>query len=366
MKYAPYSHSKISKAHCPYAFKRRYIDRDKGRTTGNLRFGAAVHQIMADILNANVRQQPYDVIEVMKQNTWIDLVNRVDEIRDITNTFIDKFQVNLDNVVGVEEKVAIDINGKDADWDKAYLRGILDIVEIDGTHATITDHKTQYNILSDEDMAKNSQLTFYALLTKAFYPQVESFTVRIYFARYGFTKSADRTIEDIQRCWENLQVKVSAIESIDEWVPIPGPTCSICEHMHECPLAKYDPKGNEVSIVMNASEAVRQAKLLRVREEQVKRIKAALSRYSGIHGPIKASDEWEYGYIKRESVDWPIEQTCETFKNHDHSIEAHISFSKPSMRKLIARAKRLDPEFADELESICKHKSSTTFRGYKT
>lgn len=366
MKYHPYSHSKIQKAHCPYAFKRRYIDKEHGHRRGNLRFGGVVHDIMADILNARVRGQPYDVLEIVKKNTTIDLVERIDEIQGIINVFLSRFDVNFDNVVGVEEKVAINEGGYGTDWDNAYLRGILDVVEIDGTHAIITDHKTQYNILSDEDMKKNTQLTFYSLLTKAFYPQVETFTAKIYFARYGFTKSSERTIDDIRQFWDTLHIQINAIENIEEWIPIPGSTCPICEFMHECPLARYDEAGNDPPAVMTAAEAVRQAKLLRVREEQVKQAKALLAQYAAANGSIKISDAWEYGYVKRSTVEWPVSDTRQVFVRNDHSIDAHINFSKTSMKKLVSRAKRLDPDFADELESVCRNKTETTFKGHKT
>lgn len=365
MKYAPYSHSKIQRGHCPFSFKRRYIDKAKGIPGEQLLFGQVVHRIIADILNALVKHHEVFYPEIIKEHTPVRLINRVEEIQHLIDIFREKFDVNYDNVVGIEEKVAIDLRGYGTDWDAAYIRGILDIVEIEGKHATITDHKTQYNILSDDDMRNNPQLTFYALLTKMFYPQVETFTVRIYFARYGFTKASERTLEDIHRYWNTLQIQIGTIENIDEWIPIPGQTCSICEYMHECPLAAYDSSGLEVPAVMNEAEAIKQAKLLRVREEQVKQAKSLLAHYASIHGPIHVSDKWSYGYVPRQSVEWPVEATKETFRRHDHSIDPHISFDKPSMKKLVARSKRLDPDFADELESICHHKSSTTFKGYK-
>lgn len=363
--YAPWSHSKILKGHCPFAFHKTYVDKVPKIRLENLEFGAAVHNIIRDILEARLRGQQSVVMDVINHNTPHSISPRVEEIMGIVEVFQNKFKMNMDYVVGVEEKMAIDRDGNESPWDESYLRGIIDILEIRDDHAIITDHKTQFNILSDDEMDKHDQLSFYCLLTKGFYPQVERFTVRIYFARYGITKQTTRTMEDVVRYADVVESKIQSIEGIKEWVPIPGSTCTICEHMHICPLAQYDKEDRDELLILDAAGAARAAKLLRVREVQVKRLKEALRAHCSRHGVIKISDEWQYGYVPKESKGWPIEATREVFKRHGHDISSHISFSKTSMRALVNRARRLDAEFAEDLERVSKEEKSTSFRGHK-
>lgn len=367
MKYAPYSNSKIAKGHCPFAFKKTYIERATKRRLENLEFGAAVHDIIRDILECRLKGEPIDdVMGIISQNTPHSVSHRLEEIVGIIKTFQERFRMNMQYVVGVEEKVSIDRDGNECPWDIGYLRGIVDILEINGDHATITDHKTQFNILSDGDMDNHEQLSFYCLLIKSFYPQVEKFTVRIYFARYGVTKQSTRTMEDVVRYADVVESRIQSIERIEEWVPIPGPTCTICEHIHLCPLAQYDKEDRDDLLIVDSASASRAAKLLRVREVQVQRIKEALRSYSAKHGAIKVSDGWSYGYVPRQSVQWPVAQTAEVFKRHGYEMLDHVGFSATSMRKLLGRARRLDADFCEDLEGVSREKTDTSFKGFKT
>lgn len=369
MKYAPYSNSKISKGHCPFAFKKTYIEKAPRKRLENLEFGAAVHDIIKDILEIRLKGgsvSKSDVMDIIGHNTPHSVSYRLEEIIGIIETFQKKFRMNMQHVVGVEEKISIDRNGNETPWDIGYLRGIVDIIEINGNHATITDHKTQFNILSDRDMDSHGQLSFYSLLTKSFYPQVEKFTVRIYFARYGITKQSTRTMEDIVRYADVVESQIKSIEEIEEWVPIPGSTCSICEHIHLCPLAQYDQSDKDDLLIVDDASAARAAKLLRVREVQVSRIKSALNAYSAKHGPIKVSDEWSYGHVPRSTMEWPVNQTLDVFRRHGYDFMEHVGVSSRSIKKIVERAKRLDAEFAEEVEKIGTEKTVTSFKGYKT
>jgi tellurite resistance-related uncharacterized protein len=144
MKYGPYSHSRIQTGYCPLAFKKRYIDQDQGVQRGNAGFGKVVHLIIADIIKAQVDNVAYDVTELIKFHMPHDLLPRLGEMQDIFETFTKRFHFNKSNVVGVEEAVAVDFDGREAPWAQSYLRGVLDVIEIDGEHATVTDHKTQF------------------------------------------------------------------------------------------------------------------------------------------------------------------------------------------------------------------------------
>jgi len=64
-------------------------------------------------------------------------------------------------------------------------------------------------------------------------------------------------------------------------------------------------------------------------------------------------------------VDWDSKEVKKVFEKHDHEIDEYINFSKTSLRRLINQAKKLDPEFADDLQRIGKETKETRFKGYK-
>jgi hypothetical protein len=365
MKYGPYSHSRIQTGHCPFAFDKRYRKHERGVSRGNAGFGKVIHLIVADVIKAQVRQDAYDVSELMNKHITHDLLPRIREMQDILHIFSHRFEFNRHRVVGVEENIAIDFEGNEAKWEDSYLRGVLDIIEIEGNHVTITDHKTQYNILSKEQMDTNSQLTMYCYLAKCLYPQLEKFTVKIYFARYGAYRTSQRTLEDLDKFRQEVDITINQIEAIEEWVPIAGANCAFCEFIHSCPLAQYDPKGMDPPEVLTDEQAVKEARLIRVREEQVKRAKERLKAYCSANGDVQVSGDYAFGFVANSTVNWSPKTVKEVFERHGHEIDGHISFSKTSLRRLISQAKRLDPEFADDLERAGSETQETRFKGFK-
>lgn len=365
MKYGPYSHSRIQTGYCPFAFRRRYIERKKGVQRGNSNFGKVIHLILADIIKAQVVKSSYNITELIEKHIEHELLERLREIQEILQTFSYQFTFNADKVVGVEEAIAVDIDGNEAPWDDCYIRGVLDLIEIDGTHATIIDHKTQFNILNQEQMDHNLQLSLYCYLAKCMYPQLQSFTIKIYFARYGVYRSSQRSLSDLEKCKQELDISISKIEEIEEWVPISGNGCAFCEYIHECPLAQYDTAGKEPPQVMNEDQAVKEARLIRVREEQVKIAKERLKAWCSSNGPISVSEDFSMGFVANEKTEWVPGEVRKIFDDHGHEIDPYMKFSTTDIKKLLSRAKRLDPEFADDLERAAKVSKETRFKGFR-
>jgi len=365
MKYSPYSHSRIQTGNCPFAFKKRYIDRDRGIQRGNSGFGKVLHLVIADIIKAMVARREYSADRLLELHMDTAELSRTSEMLDILNTFHHAFVLNRDKVAGIEEAIAVNFDDSEAPWEDSYLRGVLDLIEIDGTHATITDHKTQFNILAQTQMDDNLQLSMYCYLAKCMYPQLTRFTVKIYFARYGAYRQSTRTLADLDAFRRTIDIMIGKIESIEEWVPIACSSCAFCEYISACPLAQYDPKGLVPPEVMTQAQAVREARLLRVREEQIKVAKERLKAFSSANGPIEISGDYAFGFVENCSTEWSPKEVREVFERHDHSLDGHVNFSKTNLRRLIKQAQRLDPDFASDLEEIGKDKKSTRFKGYK-
>lgn len=362
--YEPYSHSKIQLGYCPYAFKRRYIDKDEGIQRGNALFGQVAHAIIADLIKAQVDGRPYIIEDLYEKHVPHVLLPRMGELQGIVGLF-DRFTMNPKDVLGIEEKVAIDLLGNEAPWDASYLRGIIDLIEVKDKHATVTDHKTQFNILNKEEMDKNEQLTFYCFLAKALYPQLETFTVRIYFARYGIFRTSKRNQVDLDKCIQSMDLKIKAIESIEEWVPIAGQNCGFCSYIHECPLAQYDEAGHDLPAVMNDEQAIRWGRLLQVRKAQIKHIEEQLKAYCSEYGSVEISGDYAFGFKPVNYTSWPTKQTLEILDRHGQDFKDHMTFSGVSLNKLTAQARRLDEDLYGDLIAVQKKEVKTQFKGYK-
>lgn len=365
MKYTPYSHSKIQTGYCPFAFKKRYIEHDSGISRGNSDFGGMIHLIIADVIKAQVSEKEYSLVDLINKHITHNLLPRMQEIQEVLEIFRMRFKFNKVNVVGIEERMAVDENGNEATWDDSWYRGIIDLIEIDGTHGIITDHKTQFNIFSQADMDSNDQMTGYCYLAHKIYPQLKTFTIRIYFARYGAYRSTTRELKDLELMEQRLGISIEKIEQIEEWVPIAGAGCVFCDYISECPLAQYDPKGTDIQMVTTHAQAIEQARLLRVREEQNKKSKELLQAYCSVHGPVETSGDYAYGYVDSQSEGWNIKSLKEILEKNGHELTDYVNVHKASVKKLIKSAKRLDPDLADSLESIAVEEIKTSFRGHK-
>ena len=226
--YSPYSFSKINLAACPFAFWLRYHEKLKGVRNPIFDLGSVIHLILAKLIEYIIAGKEYDSDQVILLYMRATVRDRIDELRKEVWLFEKYFEFNPELVVGVEERMSINRDGTAGKYNSSFLRGILDLIEIDGDTCIITDHKSQFNVLSDGDMAKHEQLRFYCFMVMHFWPQVERFITRIYFTRYGVTKSAVIEKDQVLRYGKRLAISIDHIEAMDKWPAIPGDTCTIC------------------------------------------------------------------------------------------------------------------------------------------
>ncbi|MHC4647374.1 MAG: hypothetical protein ACYTBJ_17930, partial [Planctomycetota bacterium] len=104
---------------------------------------------------------------------------------------------------------------------------------------------------------------------------------------------------------------------------------------------------------------------IRVREEQVKAAKEKLKAWCSANGDIQISSDFAFGFQPNETTNWPVSDVKEVFEKHGHKIDGHVSFSKTSLRKLVAQARRLDPDFAEDLERVARPTVETRFKGHR-
>ena len=104
---------------------------------------------------------------------------------ELVSTWLSRWTVPLADTVGVEHTLAIDVDGGLVTWDApdAFLRGRLDLVAVDGRHATVCDWKSGWATEDDEGLRRAWAPGCYAALVWAWAPRLETVTVEYHYLR---------------------------------------------------------------------------------------------------------------------------------------------------------------------------------------
>jgi len=369
MNYAPYSHSRLNTARCRRNFKKKYINGDPEVRGPNAEFGSVSHRVFEKIMRARVEEEEYDVRKIIEASSTHGVTERAGEIYDVVEKFVNYFRVDTSKVAGIEEKLAVDANHNPVDFDdkNAYFRGIVDLLEIDGNVATIIDYKTQFNILNDEDMNNNKQLSRYCWLVSKHFPQIDRFIVKIFFARYGATRSSTRGLGDITKTGVELDMSIQAIEKTETWEAIPSDVCLYCGYSDSCPFVNGEEDVEELSdVIIGEEEAQEVARSLVAMKERVKRLNRSLRSYCAENGNVMVSDDYSYGFVDRKSGVFDSGKVVDVImaERPDDLLEV-ASVTATSVNKYIKKMNREDPDIADALEALREEIIKTDFKGFK-
>lgn len=364
------SPSFMVKAACPFYLKCQYVDKlDDRYIRVAAERGKAAHQAIDEILNYCLDNEipPSEISDGMTR----DALERhsshgiLGEILDVFK-WVRKWKENFPlpaHVIGVEQKIALDTDYDEVDFSDASYRGILDLLQIRGNHAIVTDWKSQPNILSQTDMDAHEQGTMYCWLVQKLYPHVEKFTFRIWFLRYGFYKETFRTESDLEEFEQALIIKERKIEQINNWDPIPGPQCQYCDFIHRCPIAQdLSPISSEI---IDQKQAVIAAQKITVMSSLIGELKAKLKEYVKKNDEILIGDNWIYGYQTSNSKSYPPEALGRVLDEHGHELAEYVNTDSTKMKKLLKEAARENEELRASLDLIAETKTKTTFKGYK-
>lgn len=138
---------------------------------------------------------------------------------------------NLKNLPGVkhtELEMALDENLNPCEFksDKAFIRGIADLVVIDGKNASIFDYKTGKANYPDPD-----QLELMALMVFRHFPEVEYVKAALLFILYDKIIATEYHKKNAKEKWINWAVRIEEIERCHEtnvWHENPSGLCGWC------------------------------------------------------------------------------------------------------------------------------------------
>lgn len=250
VKYGPYSPSRLDVAECPRHFSQKYISREiKSSDSPESKRGNVVHETFEEITKGWMSGAPLEWNQVMKVMTGLVVKYKIYDQENISiitkaaRAYMVHPPSGIENIIGTEEGLAVSWDSTnnefiECDWDDpdAVYRGKIDILIMEGTVATIIDHKTYPTIMA----ADTFQMRFYAWLVKQFYPFVTGVNVIMHFCRAEldtFTRPVFLSLEDIKATEDDLLLLTHAAESIPEKDAEATPHfyCTYCPIMDSCP-----------------------------------------------------------------------------------------------------------------------------------
>ena len=135
--------------------------------------------------------------------------------------------VNMDGTKYPEHRMGLDADGNAAAYGKGYcVRGIVDLLIIDGDHAFIVDYKTGSNKYPDP-----KQLKLMALMTFAHFPQVNKIKAGLLFVMHDSFLAEEYDREGIDSLWGHFKSDLERLKisyENDVWQTNPTPLCGWC------------------------------------------------------------------------------------------------------------------------------------------
>lgn len=364
------SPSFIANAACPFYLKCNYVDHIQERyiRIASLR-GKACHESIYTLLRGCLKEeiQPSELPDTLirktvEKNIPHEILSETAQILSWVMKWCERFKLPS-HVVGIEEKIGLDDEYDECQFKEASYRGIIDLLQIKNSHAVITDWKSQPHIMPETELNEHEQLTFYCWLVWKLYPDVERFTARIWYLRYGFYADTVRTERDLEEFEYSLVIKERKIAEISNWDPIPGKHCQYCDYILRCPIAlDLSPENPEI---ITQSQAVIAAQKITVIETLLKQLKEGLKTYVKENDDVRIGDDWIYGYKHSVSDQWNADKLADILLEHGVSIGEVVNPDVRKIKKLLKEASKNNPALEAALEASREEKHNTVFKGYQ-
>lgn len=344
---------------CPRAYKLKYVDRVPEAPSDALIIGRLVHEIIAEYdrhLLANNLETDITVLPEITRRVFYREPNqlgsnRLPEIEAIMETFAQSHIFHPALTVGIEEQIKIQLTPDITFW------GVLDLLEIDGTTATIVDYKTDWAVRSQAEVEKDFQLQVYAWAVTKEYPQVDTFKARLEFVRHAVIREVEIDAAAVAKTEAKLLGLIDQVEKECEFAPRPGAGCSWCSYIEMCPALK---NLNGQIICKSQEDAVRIAGELALLEKQVADRKEALKQWCTVNGMVEANGlAWGFYPTISKSIEDP-RRFAEIVSGLGDDPYNYLTVDGRKAKKLWNK-----PEVAAALEAISVDKSYTTFTSRK-
>ena len=145
-----------------------------------------------------------------------------------------RFKPVLDSLIAIpgtkypEYQMALTADKEPCEFGDAgrWVRGIVDLLIVDGDHAFIVDYKTGSNRYPDP-----KQLKLMALMTFAHFPQVNKIKAGLLFVMHESFMDEEYTRDQIPKLWKYFESDLERLNHSyenDVWQANPTPLCGWC------------------------------------------------------------------------------------------------------------------------------------------
>jgi CRISPR/Cas system-associated exonuclease Cas4 (RecB family) len=192
---------------CPRQYQElKVLKRFEKKATEQMLYGTVVHKVCEDyVAEGKPLEKNYQRFKPV-----------LDSLVAIPGTKYPEYQMAL-----TSDKLPCDFTDKNR-----WVRGIVDLLIVDGDHAFIVDYKTGSNRYPDP-----KQLKLMALMTFAHFPEVKVIKAGLLFVMHESFMSEEYTRDKIPKLWSYFSTDLERLNISYEnniWNPNPTPLCGWC------------------------------------------------------------------------------------------------------------------------------------------
>lgn len=219
---------------CQLKFDLKYIKKEQGLSEPSENqktiFGSVIHATLEEYFKDEKKNNLMDIYKdqfAISEMTDKDLFEK-------GHLMLEDYAATVKNrkIIALELPFELYLNNG------VPVKGVIDRVdELSETEVEITDYKTGFYHLTEEELRKDIQLGIYELVIRQKYPQYTSVKLTLNYLDYGkisiYKSDTDRkVVEDYLVVMYNKLSK--AYESNKEAKPTVNKFCGYCEYRHKC------------------------------------------------------------------------------------------------------------------------------------
>lgn len=346
---------------CPFMYMKQYVDKQVTEVNALMVVGRVVHNAVNLYNKHCIKNKVEHDFEKWKEFAYKALEQEsleseyYEEVLTMVKSYAESHTVPLDSVVGAEEEVAINRKFEVVEWnaEDVWFRGIIDLLQMMGDRAKITDYKSGWLMESPK-----LQLEIYAWLIKKIYPHISYFEIELDFVRHEYQSDFSIEEEQLEDIEKKILSKTTKIENDVEFKPKVGIACSYCGCWRWCPAMKETDIGFKMP--ETEEEAVKLALALERSSKLKEEAQKILKKWCDAKGALVAGGR-QFGFnvsgsYEFESVEQFLVEAEEAGVDLFDTLTVNNSKLKVRMREDVV--KKL-------VERIGKKKVSVTFSAKK-
>jgi RecB family exonuclease len=367
-----YSASRLETLRCLFRFRARYLLHLPEVQTPEARFGSFIHRVTDRYVRlccrAGVDADPHLAVQALETEWALPRTGEpvvdpelYDEALAGMQRFAERYRLRYNNVLDSEMSLSMDASWKPVAWDAptVRVRGRVDLLEVSGRSAIVSDWKTQRQIPSQAAVERMISPRMYAALVSAHNPGITQITVEFWFWRHGVARRVSFSLPEldeakrfVERQAQRADQLIANSQDASAFPATPSTACVHCSYQTVCP-AKDQLSAVSLSTLDEAEAGARRLIYRRIAQAGER---ARLKEWVAAAGPIHVDDQvLDFHRVTQPSYDMAaIEAAC---RRHGIPLRELV---RPD-RRLIEQLSRAYPAWGDEIRQATTDVGATRF-----